>query len=126
MWRPLLESHTEGLRPLEVWIDGDCSLCQMSMEWCELRDPTGRVRFVDFRSQSENVLPLTLEAHQKSMWVRGHDGALYEGFAAWRRILAQISGWRWLAKLTSLPPFTLIGPPLYILIAAHRHRLRPR
>jgi len=60
------------------------------------------------------------------MWIRDREGTLLEGFAAWRRIMAEIPGWRWLAGLTSLPPFNLIGPPLYGLIAAHRHRLRRR
>jgi predicted DCC family thiol-disulfide oxidoreductase YuxK len=119
-----LETQTDDLRPLEVWMDGDCGLCQRSMAWCQLRDPNGRVRFVDFRVQGKDQLPLTLEAHQQSMWVRDRDGTLYEGFAAWRRILAQIPGWKWLARLTSLPPFTLIGPSLYRLLATHRHRFR--
>jgi len=121
-----LATQTEEDQPLVVWMDGDCRLCQRSMAWCELRDPVGNVRFIDFRRQAEDELPSTLEAHQRSMWVRDHDGSLYEGFAAWRRILTRIPGWRWLAKLTALPPFTLIGPPLYRLLAAHRHRFRPR
>ena len=126
MRRPFLETQPGKHQPLEVWMDGDCSLCQRSMAWCELRDPAGRVRFVDFRSQGENELPLSLDAHQKSMWVRGHDGALYEGYAAWRRIMAEIPGWRWLARISSYPPLSWIGPPLYRMIAAHRHRLSQR
>ena len=107
-------------RPLDVWIDGNCGLCQRSRVWCELHDRDGRVRFIDFRTAGENKLPLTPENHQVSMWVRNRDGVLLDGFAAWRRIMAEIPGWRWLARLTSLPPFSLIGPPLYRLVAANR------
>jgi predicted DCC family thiol-disulfide oxidoreductase YuxK len=122
----MLEIDIDKPRPLYVWMDGDCVLCQRSMAWCEIRDPTTRVRFVDYRTQAENELPMPLENHQKSMWVRDRDGALYEGFAAWRRILAQIPGWRWLARISSFPPLSWIGPQLYRLIAAHRHRLSQR
>ena len=107
-------------------MDGDCNMCQRSREWCELRDREGRVRFIDFRAAGEDELPLTHEDHQKSLCVRDRDGTLLDGFGAWRRIMAEIPRWKWLARLASLPPFTLIGPPLYGLIAAHRYRLRPR
>jgi predicted DCC family thiol-disulfide oxidoreductase YuxK len=119
-----LETHTEKKKPLTVWMDGDCGLCQMSRAWCEFRDRDGRVRFIDFRAAGGNELPLTHEEHQKSMWVRDGNGALLEGFAAWRRIMAEIPGWRWLARLTSLPPFSLVGPPLYRLVAANRRIAR--
>jgi len=121
-----LENPTDEQQQLDVWMDGDCSLCQRSRAWCELRDREERVRFIDFRAAGGNDLPLTHEDHQTSMWVRDRDGALLGGFAAWRRIMVEIPGWRWVARLTSLPPFTLIGPPLFGLVAAHRHRLRLR
>jgi predicted DCC family thiol-disulfide oxidoreductase YuxK len=120
----VVQDNREDPQLLEVWMDGDCVLCRKSKAWCELRDPNGKLRFVDFRGRDENELPLALENHQKSMWVRESDGTLSEGFAAWRRILTQIPGWGWLARLTSVPPFSLIGALLYRTIAANRHRLR--
>ena len=110
--------------PLEVWMDGECSLCQASQKWCELRGSVGRVRFIDFRKTGENDLPVTRSHHERSMWVRDIDGTLHEGFAAWRRIMVELGGWKRLARIASFPPFSLIGPPLYRLIAAHRHSLR--
>jgi predicted DCC family thiol-disulfide oxidoreductase YuxK len=107
-------------------MDGSCSLCQGSRAWCETRDPDGRIRFIDFRTAGGKELPLAREEHESTMWVRDRDGVLLDGFAAWRRIMAEIPGWRWVARLASLPPFNLIGQPLYGLIAAHRHRLRRR
>ena len=118
--------NTNGLRQLKVWMDGDCTLCQTSQKWCELRDRDGRVRFIDIRRADEDELPLTRSYHETSMWVEDNDGTLLEGFAAWRRILAELPGWRWLARLASLPPLSLIGPTLYRLVAAHRHRLPSR
>ena len=113
---------TEESRRLDVYLDGDCSLCQMSRSWCEHRDPDGRFRFIDFRAAADEGLPLTREEHEMSMWVLDDDGTLLGGFAAWRRIMSELPRWRWLARLFSMPPLTFIGPPLYRLIAANRSR----
>lgn len=115
-----MDTPVDNAHQLDVWMDGDCNLCQRSKAWCEIRDRNERVRFIDFRAASGNKLPLTHEEHQRSMWVRDGDGVLLDGFAAWQRIMAEIPGWRWLARLSSVPPFALIGPPLYRLIAANR------
>jgi len=115
--------HSKETPPLDVWMDGDCTLCQTSQRWCELRDSAHRFRFIDFRQTADNELPVTRKHHEGSMWVRDGDGTLLEGFAAWRRIMAELPRWKWLARLASLPPFTLLGPPLYRMIAGNRHRL---
>lgn len=113
-------AHSDSQRRLDVWMDGSCRLCQVSRAWCETRDPDARVRFIDFRAANGNELPLAREDHESTMWVRDRDGALLDGFAAWRRIMAEMPGWRWVARLASLPPLTLVGPPLYRLIASNR------
>ena len=115
-----MDTYTDDQQPIDIWMDGDCSLCQRSRAWCELRDPNGRFRFVDFRAAGEDALPVTHKDHETSMWVRDRDGTLLDGFGAWRRIMSEIPGWRWVARLASLPPFSLVGPPLYRLVAANR------
>lgn len=121
-----MDPSTNTNQQLYVWMDGDCSLCQRSRVWCETRDRHGRVQFIDFRAASANELPLTREDHQASMWVQDCEGNLLDGFAAWRRIMSEMPGWRWVAWLVSLPPFTLIGPHLYRLVATNRHRVNGR
>ena len=111
---------------LDVWMDGDCPLCQNSQAWCERRDTTGRLRFKDFRRAEPDELPMDRQAHEASLWAQDSDGRMFEGFAAWKRILAEMPGWKWLARLASLPPFTLIGPTMYRWIANHRQVLRRR
>jgi predicted DCC family thiol-disulfide oxidoreductase YuxK len=105
---------------LTVWMDGSCMLCQKSQGWCELRDLNRRLRFKDFRTANEDELPLARSDHEQSMWVRDPDGEVFGGFAAWRRIMAEIPRWRWLARMASFPPFNLVGPPVYRFIAARR------
>jgi predicted DCC family thiol-disulfide oxidoreductase YuxK len=107
---------------LEVWMDGDCTVCRRSRDWCELRDRYERIEFRDFRSAPENDLPVSREDLEASMWVRDGTGDMFEGYAAWRRIMAEFPRWKWLARLASLPPFTLIGPAFYRVLAANRYR----
>ena len=113
-------------KPVEVWMDGNCPLCRRSMAWCEARDPDGRIRFHDFQAASDEELPVERGAMERSMWVRGADGSLLEGFDAWRRILLEVPGWRWLAGAVALPPLRWLGPPVYRLVAHNRHRLKAR
>lgn len=104
-------------------MDGNCRLCRRSQTWCEERDHAGSVVFRDFRSADDADLPKDRDAHQRSMWVRTEDGTLEEGFAAWRRIMQELPGWHWLAKITGLPPFSWFGPPIYRAVARFRRHL---
>jgi len=108
---------------LDVWMDGDCHICQRSQRWCEQHDPEGRVQFHDFRILDDRSIPVARRDLEESMWVRDGDGHLLAGFDAWRRIIAELPGWRWLARLSALPPVSWVGPTLYRLIARNRHRL---
>ena len=108
---------------LDVWMDGECRVCRLSQRWCERRDPNGRVQFRDFRSVDDADLPVARRNLEESMWVRDGDGRVLSGFAAWRRIMAELPGWKWLARLSALPPLRLVGPTLYLLVARNRHRL---
>lgn len=113
----------DSTNALEVWMDGDCGLCQRSRAWCELRDSDARIRFRDFRSTADPDLPLEREDLEESMWVRDESGRLLEGFEAWRVIMNELPGWRWLARLVAAPPLRWLGPPLYRMIARNRRRL---
>jgi predicted DCC family thiol-disulfide oxidoreductase YuxK len=110
-------------RALEVWYDGQCPVCRASRDWCAARDPGGRLEFRDIRAASEFELPVSRAAAEASMWVRGDDGALAEGFAGWRRILAELPGWRWIAWVSGAPPLRWLGPPIYRMVARARGRL---
>lgn len=109
---------------LEVWMDGECPVCRSSQRFCEKRDSDGRLRFQDFRATADADLPLDRVAHETSMWVRDGNGTLLEGFAAWRRIMAELPRWRWLAVLSGFAPIRWIGPTLYRLVAKFRFGLR--
>jgi predicted DCC family thiol-disulfide oxidoreductase YuxK len=108
-------------RALQVWYDGRCPLCRASRDWCAARDSDGRLEFRDFGAATDaEELPVTPADAEASMWVLGADGALAAGFAGWRRILAELPGWRWLARVSGAPPLRWLGPPLYRLVARAR------
>ena len=118
----MMTMEDEG-QTLDVWMDGDCRICRLSQRWSKRRDPEGRVKFHDFRLSDDRSIPVARRDLEESMWVQDGDGRLFAGFAAWRRIMAELPGWRWLASLGGLPPVSWVGPTLYRLIARNRHRL---
>lgn len=108
----------------EVWYDGDCALCRASRHWCEERDrPPGRLVFRDIRSAHDDELPVARTAAEASMWVRDSRGRLAAGFDGWCMIMDELPGWRWLARLSRVPPFCWLGPPVYRLVARSRRLL---
>lgn len=109
---------------IEIWYDGDCPLCRGSRDWCESYDSNSGLRFRDFRTAPDEELPVTLGEMENSMWVHDADGCLSSGFEGWRRILAELPRWRWLAVVAGLPPTRWIGRPLYRIIARHRTTIR--
>lgn len=116
---PALESTVT----IDVWYDGECELCRRSKRWSERRDRAGRVRFRDLRTEPEAARPRPLADLERTMWVCEPGAEPRAGFDGWRRILAELPGWRWLARLTAIPPLPAIGRRLYDLIARNRHRL---
>lgn len=110
-------------RALEVWYDGQCPLCRASRDWCATRDPEGRLEFRDVRAVAEAELPVSRADAESSMWVRDADGALAAGFAGWRRILAELPRWRWLARVSGTAPLRWLGPPVYRFVARARRLL---
>jgi predicted DCC family thiol-disulfide oxidoreductase YuxK len=108
-------------RALEVWYDGQCPLCRASRDWCTARDPAGRLAFHDLRAEAE--LPVPRVAAEAAMWVRDNDGTLHGGFDGWLRIMAELPGWSWLARISGAAPLRWLGPPVYRLVARARRLL---
>lgn len=108
---------------LEVWIDGDCSLCRRSEAWCTLRDRDHQLRFRDLRQAVADDLPRSRDAMLRAVHVRMPNGSVTTGFAAWRRILHALPGWRWLARAAGLPLLGRLAAKIYDVVARNRHRL---
>ncbi len=118
-----MSAPPEANATFEVFTDGACELCRRSRIWAERRDRHHRIRWVDFRRTADDELPVPPDALALEMWTREPDGTLLSGYAAWRRVLAALPGWRALAAIGALPPLSWLGPPAYRFIARHRERL---
>jgi predicted DCC family thiol-disulfide oxidoreductase YuxK len=121
-----MSSMTKKPPGLDVWIDGDCALCRRSEEWCSVRDRNRQLRFIDLHAADSNHPPGSPEAMAAAVHVRLADGTVMTGFDAWRRILFELDGWRWLARATGLPGIRHLGRAVYSMTARSRHRIRVR
>ena len=114
---------TENRPTLTVWIDGECAVCRWSERWCSARDPHRRLNFVDFHAPADDDPPGSQGAMAQAVHVRLRDGTVRTGFDAWRQILFELDGWRWLARVSGLPGLRRLGPVIYSILAHNRHRL---
>lgn len=111
-------------RDTEVFYDGECRLCRVSREWAKRHDAGGHLSFRDLNDPAATAsLPLGGEQLRAEMWVRLPDGTLASGFAAWQAVLLSLPRWCLLAAVLGRPPLRWLGPPVYRLVARHRHLL---
>lgn len=94
--------HDEGR--LKVYFDGGCPLCRSEIAHYRKLDAAGRVDFVDLSSPAADTGPeLSREAALGRFHVRGRDGELESGAAAFVRLWEELPGWRWLAVMARVP-----------------------
>jgi predicted DCC family thiol-disulfide oxidoreductase YuxK len=102
---------------LQVLFDGDCTLCQRTVEIMRRLDLFERLTFTDFRHQP--VPGFAPDALARDMHVVGA-GGVFRGFEAYRR-LALVLPLGWLAApILWLPGMGTIGARVYSGIAAGR------
>lgn len=108
----------------EIWMDGDCTLCQASQRWASQRDSSRQLRFVDFRSAEAVSLPAPRHDLERWMHVRLEDGSVLSGYLAWCHILAALPRWRALVPILKSAPIAWLGARIYDFVARHRNWAR--
>jgi len=89
---------------LTVYYDGACPLCRMEISHYRKQEGAERIAFVDVEQAQDAPGPdLTREAALARFHVRGADGALVSGAAAFTRVWSALPRWRWAARLAALP-----------------------
>jgi predicted DCC family thiol-disulfide oxidoreductase YuxK len=112
-------------RTTEVFYDGTCRLCTASREWAEKRDAEGMLSFRDAADPAEaDRLPVERERLAREMIVRLPGGRVAGGFEGALAVLRALPRWHLLGAILALPPLRWLGPPVYRMVARHRHRLR--
>ena len=87
-----------------VLFDGSCPLCTAEIGLYRDRDGEGRLRLVDV-SAPDAALPqgLDREAAMARFHAIAPNGQVLSGAAAFIEVWRSLPGWRWLARLASLP-----------------------
>ncbi len=103
-----------------VFFDGACPLCRAEIGVYDKADTSGALSLVDV-SDLDTALPSSLDP--KSAKARFHvmasDGRLLSGAAAFVEVWQHLPGWRWAAKVASIPgvtPLLELGYRFFLLM----------
>jgi predicted DCC family thiol-disulfide oxidoreductase YuxK len=113
---------------IEVFFDGDCSVCGREVEWLRQRDTQRRIQFTDiaapgFDAGRDAGIPIVrlLDCIQ----ARLSSGEVLEGMDVFRHLYG-ILGYPRLVRLTRLPIISPLLDGAYRLFAKNRLRLTGR
>lgn len=89
---------------LTVYFDGGCPLCRAEINHYRKQEGADKICFRDV-SISEEVLAgdLTKEQALERFHVRGNDGLLLSGAAAFVAVWSTLPRWKWAARVAALP-----------------------
>jgi len=97
-------SDTQKPAPTTVYYDGSCPLCTAEIGHYASRSGSENLNFVDVsRSDADLGCDLAPDTAIARFHVRGADGQLRSGARAFIAIWETLPGWRWVARLASLP-----------------------
>jgi predicted DCC family thiol-disulfide oxidoreductase YuxK len=95
---------TSNNTEMTVYFDGACPLCRAEIGYYKNQNGAECIEFLDV-SASDGALPdgLTRAQAMARFHVRSADGELLSGAAAFVHIWRTLPGWRWAARIASLP-----------------------
>ncbi len=101
-----------------IYYDGSCPLCTLEIGHYQAQTGAQNMCFLDVsQPDGEPGEGLTREAALARFHVRGSDGVLLSGAAAFVSIWRDLPRWRWAARLADLPgvtPLLEIGYRLFL------------
>jgi predicted DCC family thiol-disulfide oxidoreductase YuxK len=116
---------TTHLRPIQVFYDGDCSLCRRQARHWMKHNRRQRLEFVDitdpdFRTETHGLDPKEV---QQSIHVKTADGRVFQGMEGVRVIWSAFPEMWVAAFLSGLPGIRGLLGYGYGVVARNRHRL---
>ena len=119
-----LSSHgREELKRPILFFDGECVLCNRTVQWLLRHERHGELQFAALNSQTaqEHLGGTRFEAHADSILLLEPSGQLYAASDAAFRTLPHLKGgWQALNLLMVFPRF--LREPVYRLVARNRRR----
>lgn len=90
-----------------IFFDGSCPLCRSEIQMYRRHDAAGALCLVDV-SDSNAAMPAALdrETAMGRFHIIAGEGQILSGAAAFVEVWRQLPGWRWVAKIASLPGLT--------------------
>ena len=87
-----------------VFFDGSCPLCRAEIAHYRGADRGGALCFVDVSATDTSLsVGLTRQQAMERFHVRGGNGQLLSGAAAFVEVWSRLPGWRWAARAAALP-----------------------
>ena len=105
------------------YYDGHCGMCLRLVRWLKRTDSRGRVTWLPYQSLDEPPTGITWEDMGRAAYLVSDSGEVSEGFYAIRELLTKLPALAAIGALMWLPGVSLIGAPVYRLVARNRHRI---
>jgi predicted DCC family thiol-disulfide oxidoreductase YuxK len=110
---------------IDVYMDGQCPLCNWMRSRVEPFDSHRRINWLDFHDPEtlRGAAPHTLDDLNTEMYVKTAEGRWFKGFFAWIEVIRRLPALSWLAPLLLLWPIRALGPALYRILASRRYTI---
>ncbi len=105
------------------YYDGYCGMCLRLVQWLERMDSRGRIVWIPYQSLDEPPTGITWEDMDRAAYLVADSGEISEGFYAIRALLTKLPALATVGALMWLPGVSLIGAPVYRLVARNRRRI---
>ena len=101
---PATQQCTATKASTQVLFDGSCPLCRREIALYQDLPATGEMQWVDISDRSYAApAGLSKDTLMRRFHIVTPEGVLLSGAAAFVFIWKQLPGWRWLARIASLP-----------------------
>ncbi len=108
-----------------LFYDGECGLCERSVQWCLRHDRRGVVRFAPLQGSTYAALPLSGKPTDLSTIVLLDERGLHVRSDAWVRLLRALGGpWPLVGGMIAIVPRP-VRDGVYHQISRRRRRLGP-
>ena len=90
---------------IAVYYDGKCGLCNKEIRYYQQIAPQGTFVWYDIASHPHHLEPFNVSQEQalRRLHALTQEGSLVVGVDAFCTIWRELSGWRWLGMVVSLP-----------------------
>jgi len=91
------------MHKIEVYTDGQCSLCRWMRARVDPLDRNHRIEWLDYNDPEilQRAAPHTREEMAEEMHTRTADGRWAKGYSAWIEVIRVLPRWKWLAPVLS-------------------------